>query len=134
MTTFNLSNITIQWNPVECSQRNGEINGYRLLYFPTRRSNENQSILINGSTNTSFTIVGLQPRAECTLRLSAVNGNYTLFGPDSEQTMVTSKPNGMWLHVHEVCQLNSNVCCSCWFPHSRPSLWQQQCCDNNRYW
>lgn len=62
--------------------------------------------MIHGSANRSFTVVGLQPMVGCTLRLSAVNSNYTSFGPYTNLTVVTSKPNGMWLHIHEVWCFN----------------------------
>ena len=94
ISSVNLTNITIQWDPVECSQRNGEIDGYRLIYYPTTNSNSNQSVLIYGSDNRTFTVVGLQPSINYTLNLEAVNRNYSLFGPDIQETVVTSNPDG----------------------------------------
>ena len=83
---------------MECSQRNGEIDGYRLIYYPTNSSSDNQSVLIYGSDNRTFTIVGLQPRTNYTLKLAAASSNYTLFGPDIKEIVITSIPNGMQVY------------------------------------
>ena len=79
---------------MECSQRNGKIDGYRLIYYPTVNSNDNESILIDGSSTNNFIIVGLQPRVNYTLTLTAVSGNYSLFGNESRRTVQTSMPQG----------------------------------------
>ena len=82
---------------MKCSQRNGRIDGYRLIYYSTIYSyycSDNESILINGSNTNTFTIVGLQPRVNYTLKLGAVGGNYTLFGPESRVMVQTSVPPG----------------------------------------
>ena len=94
-SSTNFTNVTVQWSPVECSQRNGEIDGYKLTYHPTENSKDIKSILILGSANRAFTIVGLQPRINYTLILSATNSNFTSFGPSVEITVATSVPNGM---------------------------------------
>ena len=94
ISSVNVTNITIQWNPVECLNRNGEIDGYILTYYPTTNSSDNQSVLIYGSNNRTFTVVGLQPSISYMLKLRAVNGNYSLLGPEMEETVVTSNPDG----------------------------------------
>ena len=95
ITHFDFTNITIQWDPVECSQRNGEIDGYRLIYYPqTMDIGDNESILIDGSNINTYTVVGLQPRVGYILKLGAVGGNYTLFGPESTRMEETLVPPG----------------------------------------
>ena len=94
ISSVHLTNITVQWDHVECSQRNGEIDGYRLIYFPSANSSDNESILINGSNSKTFTIVGLQPRMNYTLILEAVNSELSLFGPDAQETVITQNPDG----------------------------------------
>ena len=95
-SSVNLTNITIHWNSVECSQRNGEIDGYRLVYYPTTDSSDNnKSVLINDSNSKTFTIVGLQPRMNYTVRLEAVNTELSLIGPGAQKTVITSDPNGI---------------------------------------
>ena len=83
---------------MECSQRNGRIDGYRLIYYPTMNSHDNESILIDGSNTNAFTVVGLQPRVNYMLTLRAVGGNYTSFGEESRRTVLTSVPQGIICH------------------------------------
>jgi hypothetical protein len=99
ITDVNFTNITIEWNPVECSQRNGEIDGYRLIYYTSSYISDNESILINGSNTNTFTIVGLQPRVDYTITLGAVGGNYTLFGKESNITVQTLVPPGIIMPI-----------------------------------
>ncbi len=95
-TDVDFTNVTIEWDPVECSQRNGEIDGYRLIYYPTMNSDDNESILIDGSNTNTFTIIGLQPRVNYTLILRAVGGNYTLAGEmEIRESVETSMPHGI---------------------------------------
>ena len=80
---------------MECSQRNGEIDGYRLIYYPTMNRIDNESIIINSSNTRTFTIVGLQPSISYTLNLGALGGNYSLYGRESSITVQTSVPEGI---------------------------------------
>ena len=84
---------------MECSHRNGEIDGYRLIYYPTMNSGDNESIFKDGSNTKIFTIVGLEPRVDYTLALGAVSGNYTLFGPESSRMVQTSVPQGIIMPI-----------------------------------
>ena len=122
ITHFDFTNVTIEWNPVECSQRNGEIDGYRLIYYPTMNSGDSESILIDGSNTNTYMVVGLQPRVDYTLTLGAVGGNYTLFGPDDsrmEETLVPpgkivpiSGPSCNWCNAYmQVLDFSSMVKC-----------------------
>ena len=89
---------------MECSQRNGEIDGYRLIYYPTTNSGDSENISIDGSNTNTFKIFGLQPRVNYTLNLGAVGGNYTFFDEESSRTAQTSVPTGLYYNNH-----NSNI-------------------------
>ena len=80
---------------MECSQRNGEIDGYRLIYYPTMNSGDNESILIDGNNTNNFIIVGLQPRVDYTLNLGAIGRNYTFYDEESSRMVQTSVPPGI---------------------------------------
>ena len=84
---------------MECSQRNGRIDGYRLVYYPTMNSSDDETILIDGSNTNTYTIVGLQPRVEYTLILRAIGGNYSLFGTEERRTVQTLEPEGIIMSV-----------------------------------
>lgn len=75
---------------MECSHRNGRIDGYRL----TINSSDNERIVIDGSNTNTFTIVGLQPSSDYTLILEAVSGNYSLYGNESRMIISTLMPEG----------------------------------------
>ena len=81
---------------MECSQRNGRINGYILVYYHTMtESSDVETIPIDGSNTNTYTIVGLQPRVKYTFKLAAFGGNYSNFGPNSMITATTSVPQGI---------------------------------------
>ena len=73
VTSFDFTNVSLQWDPVECSLRNGEIDGYSLMYYPSNDQSYSESIWINDGRSSSFTLIGLQPQMTYTLRLVAVN-------------------------------------------------------------
>ena len=108
---------------MECSQRNGEIDGYRLIYYPTMNSGDNESILIDGSNTNTFTIVGLQPRVDYTLNLGAVGRDYTFFDEESSKTVQTSVPPGIYL-IHSAA-IGVMFTCRCWSSLSWSSVQQQ---------
>ena len=70
-----------------------------MIYHPTANSSDNESVLINDSNSKAFTIVGLQPRMNYTVTLEAVNIELSLFGPDVQETVITSDPNGTKLSL-----------------------------------
>ena len=98
ITSRNFTNVSLQWDPVECSQQNGEIDGYTLMYYPNYDPSNRESIWINDESSTSFTLVGLQPRMTYTLRLTA--GNNTVYSSNNihyaEQTVNTTVPPGIY--------------------------------------
>ena len=85
---------------MECSQRNGMIDGYRLVYYPTRDSSDDEAVQIDGSNTNTYTIVGLQPRVKYTFKLAAFGGNYSYIGPNSTITATTSVPQGIVSHKY----------------------------------
>lgn len=85
---------------MECSLRNGRIDGYELVYYPTMtKSSDVETIPIDGSNTNTYTIVGLQPRANYTLMLRAIGGNYSLFGTEERIIIQTSEPKGKIMSV-----------------------------------
>ena len=104
---------------MECSQRNGEIDGYRLIYYPnTMNTGDNESILIDGSNTNTFKIVGLQPRVNYTLNLGAVGRNHTFFDEESSKMVQTSVPTGIIIIIpHSVTGII--LTCRCWSSPSR---------------
>ena len=72
-TTSERVNITVQWRPVDCIHRNGNITGYILLY---RVDNSGSNVSVNVSANSSDQSVALSELLAGTLytfQVAAVN-------------------------------------------------------------
>ena len=63
----NSSNITVQWEPVDCIHRNGNITGYKVKYGGE----------IHGSTETKYVITGpdLHDLTTLTIQVAAINND-----------------------------------------------------------
>ena len=81
--SVNLLNITVQWQEVDCRQRNGYISSYLLIYTVY---GETVEILTN---DTMFTAVGLQPRTNYTFTVKASH-----YGPPTSITVETAASQG----------------------------------------
>ena len=83
MASTTSRNVTVSWDPIECSERNGVITGYVVELDGT-------SIGMVTSPDRTFTATGLTPHANYTFRVAGVNshgtGPYTdvIFGEDSK--------------------------------------------------
>ena len=77
------SSITVQWGPVDCIHRNGNITGYSVLYREIESAMENRTINI---ISLQVTITGLTPSTEYTVSVAAVNSAGT--GVYSEDDVV----------------------------------------------
>ena len=69
LTTAGVSTITVQWDEVECIDRNSEIVYYSLTYTSTT---ESDTVLVPAD-NRTYTIKGLRPMTSYSLELAAVN-------------------------------------------------------------
>ena len=66
------SSITVQWGPVDCIQRIGDITGYSVRYG-VQRSERSQTMSISGGNTTETTISGLTPSTTYSIEVAAVN-------------------------------------------------------------
>ena len=94
---MNVTNITIQWDRVDCQERNGHTDSYRLIYYPVSdpsvRTNA-RTILGTGDDDRIFTISGLPPRMIYIFEIQASNPNIDLRGPPAFYTANTTAPQG----------------------------------------
>ena len=82
ITTSNLTSITINWNEVECIDRNSDITGYMIRFNGT-----------NANSNTSqFTVSQLFPSTTYKFQVAAVSINGS--GPFNNVTGSTTTPDG----------------------------------------
>ena len=66
------SSITVQWGPVNCIHRNGDITGYSVQYG-VQGSGSTQTISVSGGDITETTITGLKPSTNYSIEVAAVN-------------------------------------------------------------
>ena len=66
------SSITVQWGPVDCIHRNGDITGYSVRY---RRKTESipQNISVSGGNAIRYTIPNLNSSTKYFIRVAAIN-------------------------------------------------------------
>ena len=67
------SSISVQWGPVQCIHRNGDITGYSVRYG-VQGSGSTQTMSVSGGDTTETTITGLTASATYSIAVAAVNG------------------------------------------------------------
>ena len=87
------SSITVQWGPVLCIQRNGDITGYSVQYG-VQGSGSTQSVNVSGGDSTDTTISELTPSTTYNFAVAAVN----------------SAGTGVYSDPLSVSTLGKNVC------------------------
>ena len=75
MGSVDVTNITIQWDRVNCLERNGRIDSYIVIYYPTANPSERaaMSVLGTGDSNRMFRRTGLPPQTSYTFEVEANN-------------------------------------------------------------
>ena len=92
---LDLTSIAIKWDRVACEQRNGEIDGYDVTYYPEDDSSNKTTATIYGVTesNRIFLANGLQPLTNYIFKVLAFNG--AGHGPAANATFQTSVAKGI---------------------------------------
>ena len=80
------SSITVQWEPVDCADRNGDITGYSVQYWEVG-SGSTQTMPVSGGSATETVISGLMLSTAYSIQVAAVNSAGT--GPYSAVIMHT---------------------------------------------
>ena len=66
------SSITVQWEPVDCIHRNGDITGYSVQYGVVGNGGP-QSVSVSGGGTTELNVSGLNPASNYSIEVVAVN-------------------------------------------------------------
>ena len=92
--SVSVTNITIQWDRVNCQDRNGHTDSYRVLYYPTSnaRNRVAQTIVGTGDSKRMVSGTGLPPRTSYTFEVQASNPNIDMRGPPATITVSTTAP------------------------------------------
>ena len=83
--------IIIQWEPVECNQRNGEIIGYNVIYHPAGDNSMPKSVVIHAADGT-FSATGLIFNTMYVFEVQAINSYGA--GPPANANVRTSALQG----------------------------------------
>ena len=81
------SSITVQWGPVDCIHRNGDITGYSVQYGEVGNGST-QTMPVSGGSATEATISGLMPSTTYSIQVAAETNAGT--GPYSVPPLSTS--------------------------------------------
>ena len=66
------SSITVQWEAVDCTDRNGDITGYS-VWYGVQGSGSTQTMNVSGGSVTEATISSLMPSTTYSIQVAAVN-------------------------------------------------------------
>ena len=93
-SSVNVTNITIQWDRVDCLERNGETESYRVVYYPTSDPSDRtaRTIAGTGDSDRMFTVTGLLPRTNFTFEVQASNAILDVRGVAATFTVSTTPP------------------------------------------
>ena len=67
-----VSSITVQWGPVDCIHRNGDITGYYICYEVSDASSS-ETCVSSSSDASESVISGLEPNTKYIIRVAATN-------------------------------------------------------------
>ena len=75
IASVDVTNVTIQWDRVNCVERNGPIDSYVVYHYPTSNPSDRdcQTISGTGDSNRKFILPGLPPQTSYTLEIEANN-------------------------------------------------------------
>ena len=105
MSVTNISesstSIHIKWEHVACVQRNGDIDGYNVTYYPEGDSSNKTTATVYGVTesNRTFLASGLQPLTNYTFEVLAFNNITHDYGPAASATFQTSVAEGIYTYI-----------------------------------
>ena len=73
--SVSVTNITIQWDRVNCRVQNGHTDSYRVVSYTTLNPNDRFARTVVGTENSdrTFSITGLPPRTSYTFEVQASN-------------------------------------------------------------
>ena len=94
--SVDVTNITILWDRVNCVDRNGRIDSYFIIFYPTSNPNDfdAQTVFGTGESDRMFSLAGLPPRTNYTFEVQANNPRVIDRGALATITVSTTAPQG----------------------------------------
>ena len=102
--SINVTNITIQWDRVNCVDRNGRIDSYVVFFYPTSNLSEDNVWTVLGTRDSDrlFNITALPPRTSYTFEVEATNPLIRDPGAVATITVSTTVPRGELLISNDI--------------------------------
>ena len=108
-SSVSVTNITVQWDRVDCRDRNGIVESYRVVYYPTSNSNDRVARTVSGQHDRMYSIFGRPPRTSYTFEVQASNTLLDVRGPLAIFTVSTTAPQSELLVYIVYCSIEFHV-------------------------
>ena len=94
VSSVNVTGITSQWDRVDCQERNGPTDSYRVVFYPTSSPSDTTARTLVGieDNDRMFSVTGLPPRTSYTFEVQASNTNIDMRGAPAIYTADTTAP------------------------------------------
>ena len=101
VSSTNVTGITIRWNRVDCQERNGRTDSYRIVYYPTSNPSDRVAQTLAGIQDNDrlFSVSGLPPRTSYTFEVQASNPTFYVHGDPAFYTASTTAAQGKHNHM-----------------------------------
>ena len=100
-SSVNVTSITIRWDRIDCQERNGRTDGYRIVYYPTSNPSDRVAQTLAGILDNDrlFSVSGLPPRTSYTFQVQASNPTLDVRGDPAFFTANTIAPQSKYKHM-----------------------------------
>ena len=94
--SVDVTNISIEWDRVNCVERNGRIDSYVVFFYPTSSPGDQDAQIVfgTGDSNRMFSITALPPQTSYTFEVEANNPLVRDPGAIATITVSTTEPQG----------------------------------------
>ena len=92
--SVDVTNITIEWDRVDCLERNGRIRSYDVFFYPTSNPSDRDVQTVLENSDRTFSITARPPRTSYTFKVEANNPLAEDRGAVATITVNTTGPRG----------------------------------------
>jgi len=101
--------ISVQWDRVDCMQRNSDITGYVVSYAQRGNESDSETVTVMGTTDRTYTLVGLMASTQYVVMVAAMNSD-GVTGPFSNPVFVRTLGKTIGIYIVTVDSLCANYC------------------------
>ena len=92
--SVDVTNITIEWDRVNCVERNGGIRSYDVFFYPTSNPSDRDVQIVLENSDRTVSITALPPQTRYTFEVEANNPLVRDPGATATITVSTTEPQG----------------------------------------